>query len=290
VLEVSEDGSRWATLSGNCTGTTTSINVQAGRSYAFRLQASDRVSNAVEESASLVYSGVPPQVSVEAIPGDNHIDVTWNASDPSAGSGQAGSGVAWYDLDVRVDDGAWERLLSQTLLTAYEYAGHGHRYTFRVTVTDNTGNTASAEASAAITAVTKYYYFPSTGSGRGGGQRVAMRKPDGAVNWLHGDHLGSTSLATDGNGGEVSQQLYYPFGEVRWASAEMPTDFGYTRQRLGPLDFFEALNRAVGGIVLTVNEVDILNTTYDSYLWSVFPQEQEVSIEGPVYGAQQVWP
>jgi RHS repeat-associated protein len=26
--------------------------------------------------------------------------------------------------------------------------------------------------------------------------------------------------------------MYYPFGEVRWASAEMPTDFGYTGQRL----------------------------------------------------------
>jgi RHS repeat-associated protein len=59
-----------------------------------------------------------------------------------------------------------------------------------------------------------------------------MREPDGAVNWLHGDHLGSTSLATDGVGEQVSRQLYYPFGEVRWASAEMPTDFGYTGQRL----------------------------------------------------------
>jgi RHS repeat-associated protein len=100
----------------------------------------------------------------------------------------------------------------------------GQVYTFRLTATDNTSNTASAEDSAFTSAVTKYYYL--------GSQRVAVRKPDGAVNWLHGDHLGSTSLATDADGQQVSRQLYYPFGEVRWASAEMPTDFGYTGQRL----------------------------------------------------------
>jgi RHS repeat-associated protein len=100
----------------------------------------------------------------------------------------------------------------------------GQVYTFRLTATDNTSNTASAEDSAFTSAVTKYYYL--------GSQRVAVRKPDGAVNWLHGDHLGSTSLATDADGQQVSRQLYYPFGEVRWASADMPTDFGYTGQRL----------------------------------------------------------
>ena len=39
--------------------------------------------------------------------------------------------------------------------------------------------------------VTKYYYF--------NGQRVAMRQ-DGVLSYLHSDHLGSTVLATDGNG------------------------------------------------------------------------------------------
>ncbi len=77
---------------------------------------------------------------------------------------------------------------------------------------------ASVEDGVAILAVTKYYCFPSTGSGRGGGQRVAVRKPNGAVNWLHGDHLGSTLLARDEDGEQVSRQLYYAVGEVRGAS------------------------------------------------------------------------
>jgi hypothetical protein len=67
ALQVSEDGGGWTTLSGDCTGTSTYTDVQAGRSYAFHLQATDQVSNAAEESASLLYND-NPQVSVAATP------------------------------------------------------------------------------------------------------------------------------------------------------------------------------------------------------------------------------
>jgi RHS repeat-associated protein len=156
---------------------------------------------------------------VEASYSDGQVDVSWSATD-------SGSGVAGYDLQVQVDSGDWTTLLADAQDTSYNYpADYAHRYTFRVTATDNVGNEGQDEASTITpNAVTKYYYF--------GGQRVAVRRPDGEVNWLHGDHLGSTLLATDGDGGEISRQLYYPFGEVRWASADMPTDFGYTGQRL----------------------------------------------------------
>ena len=50
-------------------------------------------------------------------------------------------------------------------------------------------------------AVTRYYYL--------GGQRVAMRQPDDAVVWLHGDHLGSTSLTTGDSGNVGARQAYY---------------------------------------------------------------------------------
>lgn len=225
-LQVRENRSGWTRLSSACVGETIYTNVRAGRSYTFRLQATDRVSNVAEESVSLIYNGEPPQVSVNVTFSDDHIDVHWSASD-------SGSGLDACDLEMSIDGRAWEELSNDcagTITPADVLAGQP--YTFRLTATDNTGNTASAEDGTATAAVTKYYYFPSTGSGRGGGQRVAMRKPDGAVNWLHGDHLGSTSLATDGTGNEVSRQLYYPFGEVYWASADIPTDFGYTGQRL----------------------------------------------------------
>ena len=54
---------------------------------------------------------------------------------------------------------------------------------------------------------------------------------NGVVNWLHGDHLGSTSLTTDITGTVVAEQKYLPYGEVRWVTGTLTTDYGYTGQR-----------------------------------------------------------
>jgi RHS repeat-associated protein len=70
--------------------------------------------------------------------------------------------------------------------------------------------------------VTKYYYLGST--------RVAMRK-GGAVYYLHGDHLGSTSLTTDATGAIVAQSRYLPYGQERWTDGPAQTDFTFTGQR-----------------------------------------------------------
>jgi len=74
---------------------------------------------------------------------------------------------------------------------------------------------------------TSYYYVA--------GQRVAMRVgapgTAGTLTYLHGDHLGSTSLATDANGGELYRRGYYPFGEERYAVGDAITDHGFTGQR-----------------------------------------------------------
>jgi len=40
-----------------------------------------------------------------------------------------------------------------------------------------------------------------------GSQRVAMRQ-GGVLTYLHGDHLGSASLATDVSGAQVSEQRH----------------------------------------------------------------------------------
>jgi RHS repeat-associated protein len=52
----------------------------------------------------------------------------------------------------------------------------------------------------------------------------------GTVNFLHGDHLGSTSLTTDQNGNVVARQLYDAWGNVR-LRGDLKTDLGYTSQR-----------------------------------------------------------
>ena len=61
--------------------------------------------------------------------------------------------------------------------------------------------------------VTKYYFA--------GASRIAMRKytiPQSmAVEYLLGDHLGSTSITTDANGAKVSELRYKPWGEARYS-------------------------------------------------------------------------
>jgi hypothetical protein len=61
--------------------------------------------------------------------------------------------------------------------------------------------------------------------------RVGAPGAEGTLTYLHGDHLGSTSLATDENGVEVpeSRTGYYPFGEIRYGGP--PTDYRFTGQR-----------------------------------------------------------
>jgi RHS repeat-associated protein len=70
-----------------------------------------------------------------------------------------------------------------------------------------------------------------------GGKRVAMRQGS-AVTYLHGDHLGSTSVASHGTTGAlVSRQTYYPYGAPRTTEAgALPTDYTFTGQKLDASD------------------------------------------------------
>ncbi len=68
-----------------------------------------------------------------------------------------------------------------------------------------------------------------------GGRVVAQRTlvngdPTGTLIYLHGDHLGSVSLATNTSGAQVSQQLFDPWGKVRSGGISQ-TDINYTGQR-----------------------------------------------------------
>ena len=77
--------------------------------------------------------------------------------------------------------------------------------------------------SSSINMATKYYFF--------GGQRVAMRNKTG-LTFMHGDMLGSASLATSLTGGKISELRYKPFGEVRLLSNQTATDRTFTGQRV----------------------------------------------------------
>jgi len=73
--------------------------------------------------------------------------------------------------------------------------------------------------------ITKYYFA--------GASRVAMRKytiPQSMeVEYMLGDHLGSTSVTTDSTGAKVSEMRYKPWGEVRyhWLDSTLTTTPAY---------------------------------------------------------------
>jgi RHS repeat-associated protein len=46
-----------------------------------------------------------------------------------------------------------------------------------------------------------------------------------------GDHLGTTSLVLDDQGSKVAESRHYPYGEERWSSGTLPTDYRFTGQR-----------------------------------------------------------
>lgn len=50
---------------------------------------------------------------------------------------------------------------------------------------------------------------------RANGELIASRGPDGATQFYHTDHLGSTSTVTDEAGNVLEETRYYPFGAIR---------------------------------------------------------------------------
>jgi RHS repeat-associated protein len=76
--------------------------------------------------------------------------------------------------------------------------------------------------------ITKYYYA--------GSQRVAMRK-NGTLNFILGDHLGSTSLVTDSSGAVINETKYKAWGETRYSSGNEVTEYQYTGQYSYESDF-----------------------------------------------------
>jgi len=122
--------------------------------------------------------------------------------------------------------------------TTFTYDGNGAR----VKKEDSSGTTYyvgglyEKMAAGGVVTTTSYYYA--------GSQRVAMRTTAGVsttVTTLHGDHLGSTSLTTDAAGALVARVLYYPYGETRYITGTLTTDYGFTGQRteagLGLMDY-----------------------------------------------------
>ena len=122
---------------------------------------------------------------------------------------------------------SWQSWLSNTTANNATFIGSDQaQISFRVravTQLGTPGTWAETTVGTAVSAVTKYYYH--------GASRVAMRQGS-EVSYLHGDHLGSTSLTTNSTGTLIHEARYLPFGGERWNSGVGATDFTYTGQRV----------------------------------------------------------
>ncbi|MBL8092368.1 MAG: RHS repeat-associated core domain-containing protein, partial [Anaerolineales bacterium] len=112
----------------------------------------------------------------------------------------------------------------------FTYDGDGRRV--KSVLTNNIGSTTTYfvgthyEVTNGI--ITKYYFA--------GSQRIAMRK-NGVLNYILGDHLGSTSLVADANGAVINQTKYKAWGETRYSSGGKVTEYQYTGQYSYESDF-----------------------------------------------------
>jgi RHS repeat-associated protein len=67
---------------------------------------------------------------------------------------------------------------------------------------------------------TSYYYID--------GRLIAKKNPDGSVNYIHRDHLGSSTVVTDDQGNLIEESEYYPYGQL--SSGGYEVKYGYTGQ------------------------------------------------------------
>jgi RHS repeat-associated protein len=185
----------------------------------------------------------PPPLISDTIPADGSVITTaWPVISATLSDPEPGSGVQPLSTTLIID--------SQVVTPQVNTAG-GFAYTPTVRLTegvhtvtaqvyDQAGNQTQSgpwsftvsRGTAPSLGVTKYYML--------GSQRIAMRQGD-VVYFIHSDHLGSTSLTTDITGTLVAETRYLPYGEERWITGTLVTDFTFTGQRaergFGLLDY-----------------------------------------------------
>ncbi|OGO31775.1 MAG: hypothetical protein A2136_03665 [Chloroflexi bacterium RBG_16_54_11] len=113
--------------------------------------------------------------------------------------------------------------VSGAATATFVYDGDGNRVkgTIGGTTTTYIGN--YFEWVSSTNNMKKYYYAGNT--------RVAMRTGSSTINYLLGDHLGSTAITTNSSGVRTAEIRYYPWGTDRYTYNPTPTTYRFTGQR-----------------------------------------------------------
>jgi RHS repeat-associated protein len=135
--------------------------------------------------------------------------------------------VTTYTFDI---ENRLSKVITGTQVVTYTYDGDGKRVLQQFSDGSKTAYASAIEIAITSTQrITKSYYQLS-------GKVVAMRVITSATSstlyYMHSDHLGSASLTTSASGTVVATQRYGAWGNIRAMTGAMPTDIGYTGQRL----------------------------------------------------------
>jgi RHS repeat-associated protein len=106
---------------------------------------------------------------------------------------------------------------------SFVYDGDGNRVKGTVNGTTTAYLGEYFEWTGSTSSMKKYYFAGST--------RVAMRTGS-TLRFLLGDHLGGMSISTNSNGVFDAELRYMPWGERRYYSGSIPTNYQFTDQRI----------------------------------------------------------
>ena len=134
-------GYYWKVDSGSdhwTTSTSVTLPAQPDGEHTFYVKAKDNAGNIGDYgSHKFKIDTTPPSSEVKELPEvqtSRTFTVSWEGSD-------ALSGIRWYDVQYKKDDGSWTDWLAHTTLTSGQFTGAcGHTYYFRCRARDNAGN------------------------------------------------------------------------------------------------------------------------------------------------------
>ncbi|MEJ2749701.1 MAG: fibronectin type III domain-containing protein, partial [Anaerolineae bacterium] len=174
-VQVRVDGGNWTDWQVGTTNTSAEyVGAENGRFYEFRARGVDNVGN-VEPfggpEASTTADTMPPVTLVDPLPPiihTNSVTVSWSGSDDV-------SGIQYYDVRWRVNDGDWSLWLTLTTATSYTATGLADGwYQFEARAVDNLDHvepfTGQAEASVLVDTVPPFVepaiWLPIVASGQ----------------------------------------------------------------------------------------------------------------------------